>query len=240
MLQHAGQLAAEGRVVMVSGANRGIGEAIARRLLADGYSISLGSRQAPGLPDLDGDRTVAQFAFDAARPGDPARWVAATVERFGRLDGLVNNAGVAIPFDFDSEDEANLDLMWEVNVKAPYRLTRAALPHLRRAGSGRVVNLSSLSGLRYKGGSVGYAMSKHAVMALTAATRYAGWDDGVRVTAICPGAVATPMGLANTVVPPDEMIRPQTVAALVATALSLPNTASVAMIPVNAVLEPTV
>ena len=240
MVQQTGQLPAAGRVAMISGANRGIGEAIARRLLDEGWSLSLGSRTAPALPDLADSGEVAQFGFDAEDPGSPARWVAKTVSRFGRLDAVVNNAGVAIPFDFDSEDEANLDLMWEVNVKAPYRLTKAALPHLRAAGSGRVVNISSLSGLRFKGGSIGYAMSKHAVMALSAGTRYAGWDDGVRVTTVCPGAVATPMGLANTVVPEDQMIRPETVAALVATALSLPNTAAVAYIPVNAVLESAV
>ncbi|MEQ9638998.1 MAG: SDR family NAD(P)-dependent oxidoreductase [Alphaproteobacteria bacterium] len=240
MTDETGQLSPQGRVVMVSGANRGIGEAIARRLLADGYSLSLGSRKTPALPDLDGHDRVAQFAFDAEAPADAARWVADTVARFGRLDGLVNNAGVAIPFDFDSEDETNLDLMMEVNVKAPYRLTKAALPHLRAAGTGRVINVSSLSGIRHKGGSIGYSMSKHALMALSTGTRMAAWDDGVRVTTVAPGAVATPMGLANTVVPEDQMIRPATVAALVATALSMPNTASVVTIPVNAVLEPTV
>jgi NAD(P)-dependent dehydrogenase (short-subunit alcohol dehydrogenase family) len=240
MMQQTGQLPAAGRVAMVSGANRGIGAAIARRLLAEGWSLSLGSRQAPALPDLAENGQVAQFDFDAEDAGSPARWVARTVSRFGRLDALVNNAGVAIPFDFDAEDETNLDLMWEVNVKAPFRLTKAALPHLRACGQGRVVNVSSLSGVRYKGGSIGYAMSKHAMMALSAGTRYAGWADGVRVTTVCPGAVHTPMGLANTAVPPDQMIQPETVAALVATALSMPNTASIVEIPVNAVLEPTV
>lgn len=240
MTDETGQLSPEGRVVMVSGANRGIGEAISRRLLADGYTLSLGSRKPPALPDLSEDGRVAQFDFDAEDAGSPARWVARTVSRFGRLDAIVNNAGVAIPFDFDSEDETNLDLMLEVNVKAPYRLTKAALPHLRAAGSGRVINIASLSGIRHKGGSIGYSMSKHAMMALSTGTRMAAWDDGVRVTTVAPGATATPMGLANTRVPEDQMTRPETVAALVSTALSMPNTASVVTIPVNAVLEPTV
>jgi NAD(P)-dependent dehydrogenase (short-subunit alcohol dehydrogenase family) len=164
--------------------------------------------------------------------------VAATAERFGRIDGLVNNAGVAHQFRIDNPDEAKLDEMWEVNVKAPLRLIRAAFPYLKQAGSGRVVNVVSLSGKRVKSADIGgYAMTKHAAAALTHAVRYAGWDDGIRATSICPGLVDTDMTADVTAVARDRMIQPATVAHLVATALALPNTASVAEIPVNCVLE---
>jgi NAD(P)-dependent dehydrogenase (short-subunit alcohol dehydrogenase family) len=81
-----------------------------------------------------------------------------------------------------------------VNVKAPFRLIRAALPHLRKTGQGRVINIASTDAKRYRSGvSIGYAMTKHALHAMTQAVRFAGWDDGVRATAICPGAIDTEM-----------------------------------------------
>jgi NADP-dependent 3-hydroxy acid dehydrogenase YdfG len=237
-------LTPEGRVVMVSGANRGIGRAIAQELHGRGYVLSLGARDpdslAPVLAQTDAAR-VMSHGFQARDPASAAAWVAATVERFGRLDALVNNAGVAHSFRVDDPDEAKLDEMWEVNVKAPLRLIRAALPHLQQSGSGRVVNVVSLSGKRLKSAEIGgYAMTKYAAAALTHAVRYAGWEHGIRATSICPGLVATDMTADVTAVPREAMIQPAAIAQLVATVLTLPNTASVAEIPVNCVLEPTV
>ena len=114
--------------------------------------------------------------------------------------------------------------MWEVNVKGPLRLTRLALPHLRRSGSGRVINMASMSAKRVKGDVLpGYSMTKYALLALSHAVRQIGWDDGIRVTAMCPGPVATDM-----MDPDDETItQPEDLADLVATVIELPNTASV-------------
>ncbi len=237
-------LTPEGRVVLISGANRGIGRAIAEELYGRGYLLSLGARDpdslAPVLDQMDAAKVVG-YNFQARDPASAAAWVAATAERFGRIDALVNNAGVMHPFRVDDPDEAKLDEMWEVNVKAPLRLIRAALPHLRQAGSGRVVNVVSLSGKRVKSAEIGgYAMTKHAAFALTHALRHAGWDDGIRATSICPGLVATDMTAEVTTVPREKMIQPAAIAQLVATVLALPNTASVAEIPVNCVLEPKV
>jgi NAD(P)-dependent dehydrogenase (short-subunit alcohol dehydrogenase family) len=232
-------VAATGRVVMVSGANRGIGRAVAERLYADGYHLSLGAREPEGIAGMASER-VLPHAFEATDPAQAEAWVAATVERFGRIDALVNNAGITREVTLAEGDEAALDELWSVNVKAPFRLTRLALPHLCRGGQGRVVNIASLSGLRYKGGSAGYAMSKFAVSALSHATRYAGWEDGVRVTTICPGPVATDMAIGNFPMPPEEMTQPESIAELVSTVIALPNTASVAVVPVNCVLEATV
>jgi NAD(P)-dependent dehydrogenase (short-subunit alcohol dehydrogenase family) len=111
------------------------------------------------------------------------------------------------------------------------------MPYLKKSGSGRVVNLSSLSGKRVKNGYAGYAMSKFAVIALTHAVRRLGWDDGVRATAICPSFVATDMTAQVTAVARDEMIQPSDLAELVATALALPNNAVVAELLVNCRLE---
>lgn len=108
--------------------------------------------------------------------------------------------------------------------------------HLGRSGSGRIVNVVSLSGKRVRGDNAGYAMSKFAALALTHATRRAGWQDGVRVTALCPAWVATDMA-SHASVPPEEMIQPEDLCALVATVLALPNNGSVAELMVNCRFE---
>ena len=118
-------------------------------------------------------------------------------------------------------------------------LIRHALPHLSSSGNGRIINVASTDGKRYRDGvSVGYAMTKHAVMALSHAARMAGWKHGVRVTALCPGAVDTPM-IADIpgVTPVAERIRPDTLAEIVSLLLRLPNHASVAELVVNTRLE---
>ncbi|MBV9522284.1 MAG: SDR family NAD(P)-dependent oxidoreductase, partial [Alphaproteobacteria bacterium] len=223
-------LSPQGRVVMVSGANRGIGLAVARCLYEKGYALSLAARDLAKLDTatsgLGGER-VWRCAFDARDRDSCAAWVRGTAERFGRIDGLVNNAGIALDVAIEDEDEEAYDAMWEVNVKGPLRLIRMALPHLRRAGSGRIVNVASLSGKRVKNDKAGYAMSKFAVMALTHAVRRAGWEDGVRATAVCPSFVATDMTVWVKDVPRTAMIQPEDLAELVAMALALPDTAVV-------------
>src|SRR5579863_6967996 len=121
-------LSPENRVVMISGGNRGIGLAIARTLLAKGYRLSLGARDpgktAAALGAAGGERVLAA-AFDARDRAIAAAWAAATARQFGRIDGLVNNAGSATPARSEDEDEAPFDALWEVNVKGPLRLIRA-------------------------------------------------------------------------------------------------------------------
>lgn len=227
-------LPVNGRVVMVSGANRGMGLEIARRLHDDGYSLSLGARStealAEAVADIDDER-VLKCHYDAQDPAGAQAWVDRTVERYGRLDALVNNAGILRMHAFDDYDEARLDEVLEVNLKAPYRLTIAALPHLRGCGTGRIVNINSRSGLMYRPGSADYNISKHANMALTHAPRYEFWEDGLRTTAICPGPTATDMA-GDDMNADMELTHPGTIAAIVAMVLSLPNSASVPMIPV--------
>ncbi len=224
-------LAPDGRVIMVTGANRGIGLAIARCLHGKGYTLSLGARDSAKLDaataDMAGERLMTH-AYDATDTASNEAWVAATAERFGRIDGLVNNAGIGLDANIEDDDEDAFDAMWAVNAKGPLRMIRLALPHLRASGSGRVVNVASLSGKRVANDGSGYAMSKFALMAVGHAARRAAWDDGVRVTALCPGYVATDMTASTTVVPRDEMIEPGDLAELAAIAIALPNTAAVA------------
>jgi NAD(P)-dependent dehydrogenase (short-subunit alcohol dehydrogenase family) len=235
-----------GRVVMISGASRGIGAAIARRLYADGFSLSLGARTpAAALTALGehDDKRVLAARFDAHDVTPAGDWHAGTLRRFGRLDALINNAGVLRHVGFDDNDETALEEMWAVNVKAPLRLIRLALPSLRRSGTGRIINVASTDGKRYRDASVsiGYAMTKHALVALTHGARFAAWNDGVRVTALCPGAVETELlsGIPGAT-PSGQRMSPRTIAHTVSFLLSLPNVASAAELSLNARLESTV
>jgi len=225
-----------GRVAMVSGAARGIGRAVTERLLAAGYTVSAGVRDASRLPAHD---RLTAHAFEASAPGSAEAWVAATIARHGRIDALVNAAGINPRAAMLDADETNFDAMWTVNAKGPMRVIRAAWPHLVAAGEGRVVNIASLSGKCVRNENLGYAMSKFAVMALTQEVRRQGWDHGIRATAVCPGFVDTDMTSHVTKVGRDAMSRPEDIAALIESVLRLPNNATVAELLVNCRHEDT-
>lgn len=225
----------EGRVIMVSGANRGIGKAIAEKLSGEGYQLSLGARDPSAIAPLNNTLT---HKWDATSESDSAAWADATLAKFGRIDGLVLNAGVIYPADLVTGSEEEIDDMWAVNFKGPLRLVRAALPALKESGHGRVINIVSLSGVRVMGaGNMGYCASKHASMALTHAIRHDGWQSGLRATSICPGLVDTDM--VNHIATPEGefKITPQAIASTASYALSLPADAAVAEIKVNSRLE---
>jgi|SRR5207248_227897 len=225
-------MSADGRVVMISGSNRGIGAAIARRLGAAGFRLSLGMRDTAKA--LAGDPTRSFITHYDARERDSAKaWVDETLQRYGRIDALINNAGISPTVRIEDEDEDALDDLWLVNVKAPLRLVRAALPYLKASGTGRVINVASLSGKRVPNANNGYAMTKFALVALTHSVRRLGWEHGIRATALCPGFVATDMTAGVTRVDRADMIRPDDLAELVACLLALPNNASIAELLVN-------
>ncbi len=228
----------KGRVIMVSGASRGIGRAIAQRLIDDGYGVSLGVRDPDALASSLGAHALC-CRFVAEDRSSHASWLATTLDRFGRLDGLVNNAGVGGKFTVEEGEEAELDRIFTINVKAPLFLTRLCLPHLKTAGSGRIVNVASLSGKRVRNDSVAYSMSKYALIALTHTTRRLGWEHGVRVTALCPSFVRTDMTASVTKLAREEMIDPADLAAMAAMAIGLPNNAAIAELLVNCRLEDT-
>jgi NAD(P)-dependent dehydrogenase (short-subunit alcohol dehydrogenase family) len=234
----------EGRVVAISGASRGLGAALAKHLHAEGYTLALGvrdparTRASLGL----GETRVSYHHCDATDLASVDAWIDASVAAHGRLDALVNNAGILRRVTFDEGDEADLDALWQVNVKAPFRAIKRALPHLKATGAGRIVNIASTDGKRYRDASVslGYVMSKHALVALSHAAKFAGWDSGLRATALCPGAIDTDLiaGLAG-VSPPASRLSPATVAEVVALLLKLPNSATVAELVLNTRLEST-
>jgi NAD(P)-dependent dehydrogenase (short-subunit alcohol dehydrogenase family) len=227
-----------GRVALVSGANRGIGFAIAKALYDKGYTVSLGVRDPRALADKIAhwnELRVHTARYDAQDWHSHALWVEEVVERFGRLDILVNNAGIWSKATIRDIEEEELDTLFAVNCKAPLNLTRLALPHLEAARTGRIVNVASLSGKRVKNDFVGYAMSKYAMLALTHATRRLGWEKGVRATALCPSFVRTDMIVGHAAA--AQASDPADIAELVATLVALPNDAVVAELLVNCRLE---
>jgi len=226
-------LESDGRVAMVSGASRGIGRRVMERLLASGFCVSAGVRDPRSVAAHE---RLLVCRYDAESVAAARDWVAATVARFGRIDALVNAAGINPMARISDEDETALDRSWAVNVKGPLRLIRFAMPHLQASGSGRVVNVASLSGKRVANENIGYAMSKFSLVALTHAVRREGWEHGVRATALCPGFVATDMSMAAKM-PRDQMTDAADIAALAETLLLLPNNAVVAELLVNCRLE---
>jgi len=229
-------LTPQGRVVMISGATRGIGRAVLERLLAAGCAVSAGVRDASRLPEHP---NLTHHRYEAAQPGSAEAWVAATIERHGRIDALVNAAGSNTRGTLLDGDEAPFDKLWTINAKGPMRVIRAAWPHLVAGGTGRVVNIASLSGKRVRNDNLAYAMSKFAVMALTQEVRRLGFEHGIRASALCPGFVDTDMTAHVTKWPREKMSRPEDIAVLAEVLLHLPNTASVAELLVNCRHEDT-
>ena len=226
-------------VALISGASRGIGDHIAAELLRQGWTVSLGMRR-PALPAWAAgqEERVQLVAYDAEDTEGEARWVAEALGRFGRIDALVANAGIMIPKSVIEAEDEDIDAMMAVNVKAPRRLAKAAWEALCATGRGRVIILASLSGKRVKSAGAGsYSLSKFAAVALAHAIRQAGFDQGVRATAICPSFVATDMAAALTSRPPELLTQPDDLARIVALLLALPNSASVAEFAVNCQLE---
>ncbi|MCT0220001.1 SDR family NAD(P)-dependent oxidoreductase [Synechococcus sp. CS-1329] len=217
------------RTLLISGASRGIGRAIATRLLADGHRLSLGVRspqQLEGTP-LAASPQLLLHPYEASAPASAEAWVAASVERFGAIDGLIHCAGVfsRTGLLFGAEEAEEPERLWAVNLMGPWWLTRAAWPWLARSGDGRILTLVSMSGKRVKGGLAAYATSKFALMALCDCMRQEGWDAGIRVTAICPSWVNTEMAAAVKAIPRQEMTQPEDLAAQVSLLLALPASA---------------
>jgi ketoreductase RED2 len=188
---------AAGPVALVTGSTSGIGEAVARRLVAQGTKVVLNS-----VSSVDAGRAmVAELGdgahyvqADIAADDDVTRLVAETVEHFGRLDILVNNAGTTmrIPHhDIESATPEVFRRLYDVNVVGTWALTVAAMPHLRASGAGCVVNVSSLAGVRPTGSSIPYAASKAALNHITRLLANVVGPD-VRVNAVAPGLVDTP------------------------------------------------
>jgi len=186
------------RVALVTGASSGIGSACARRLAADGMAVVVGGRDADRAAEVvdaitaDGGEAVAALG-DVADPEWAGDAVAVAVDRWGRLDVLVNAAGVIHRGDAEATGDDDWRRVMAINVDGVFYASRAALPALRAAGGGSIVNVSSTCGLVGNAGLAAYCASKGAVTNLTRAMALDHAAEGIRVNAVCPGAVDTHM-----------------------------------------------
>lgn len=227
-------------VAMISGANRGIGAAVASNLVSQGWKVSLGVRGGR-MPDWAAalpEESVIACPYDAMAGNEEASWFAQTRARLGPVGCVVANAGIMVPKSVIEAEDEEVAAMMEVNAFAPRRLVRAAWDDLTASGRGRVIIVASLSGKRVKSALSGsYSMSKFAAVALAHGIRHAGFDAGVRATAVCPGFVATDMGLSLSGRPAEAMTNPDDLARIVSMLIDLPNEASVAEFAVNCQAE---
>jgi NAD(P)-dependent dehydrogenase (short-subunit alcohol dehydrogenase family) len=218
------------KAALITGGSSGIGLAIARALGEDGFGVTVAARRAEKLEHaadelreagLDVQHVVANMREEE----DIKRMVAEHEKRFGRMDVLVNNAGIGIGGPIEGYETKKLDLQLEVNLRAVHLTTRESIPLLKQAGhdgGALIVNTASIAGKRPQGFLGPYSATKAAVIALSDAMQSELAGEGVRCTAICPGFVDTAMtDWVKGEVPAEEMIRPEDVAEVVRCLLRL-------------------
>jgi NAD(P)-dependent dehydrogenase (short-subunit alcohol dehydrogenase family) len=204
---------------LVTGGSSGIGLAIARMLRVEGYELTLVSRRPERVEAAAAELGAMAVAANMADADDCERVVAEHRERFGRLDVLVNSAGVGIGGRVEDLPVKHLDLQLGVNLRGLFLVTQAAIPLLREA-KGWIVNLASIAGTLPTPGLATYGATKAAVISLTRSLNEELDADGVRAIALCPGFVDTPMAQWSGI-EPAEMIRPEDCAEIVRMCLRL-------------------
>lgn len=190
------------RVVMISGASRGIGRAAAAAFIAEGARLAVCSRNgdelraaltADGMP---GDRWLAVQA-DVSRPTDAQAFVRAAFDRFGTIHVLVNNVGAGLPATFEDLADDRWTTVLEQNLWSAIRLTRVVLPAMKAGGGGRIINVAALSGLRPRLGQVASNVAKAGVVSLTQSLAAELASHNILVNAVCPGMVLTSRWIAR-------------------------------------------
>ena len=195
----------KGKIVVVTGASSGLGEATARLLSAQGARLVLGARRADRLHSLAKDLEAGGgkafvLQTDVTRPEQVKALVDSAVQSYGRLDVMINNAGIMPQAPLEQLKIDEWDRMIDVNIKGVLYGIAAALPHMQRQKAGHFINVSSVAGHRVGPGFAVYAATKHAVRALSEGLRQEVKPYNIRTTVISPGAVATE--LPNTITDP--------------------------------------
>ena len=193
----------EGKVVVITGASSGLGEAAARALAAEGAKLVLGARRIERLESLASELSLGEGAAvhtDVTDPAQVRRLVDGAVERHGRIDAILNNAGLMPHSPLERLKVDEWDRMIDVNIKGMLYGIAAALPHMMRQKSGHVINVSSVAGHKVRGGGVVYSATKHAVRVISEGLRQEVKPHNIRTTVISPGAVQSEL--------PDSITEP--------------------------------
>jgi NAD(P)-dependent dehydrogenase (short-subunit alcohol dehydrogenase family) len=207
------------RAALVTGGSSGIGLAVARALGQDGYGVTLSARRPDKLEaaaeELRGEGIgVESVPANMAQEDDIKRLADAHKERWSRLDVLMNNAGIGIGGLIAEAETKKLDIQLDVNLRAVYLMTREAIPMLKEAGADHgkalIVNTASIAGKQGQGWLAAYSATKFGVVGLSQAMHKEFAQEGIQVTALCPGFVATAMtDWVEGEVPKDQMIQPE-------------------------------
>ncbi len=236
------------RKILISGASRGIGKAIALKLLKEGHSLSLGVRKKENLINTPLDQNSNNpekfliHNYEATDQNSSRLWVENTVKAFKSIDTIIHCAGIfkRTNLIFNDNEMQDIEDLWKVNVMGPWILTKDAWKYLIKSNSARIIVLVSMSGKRSKGNLASYSMSKFALMSLCQTMRNEGWRKGIRVTAICPGWVNTDMAKEINHFPKKDMIQTNDIASICSNLLDLPNSSVPFEISLNCQLETTI
>jgi len=193
-------MTAESRAAIVTGGSRGIGRAIAEALAKADFKVAIGYRERRAEADALAARIHAAGGHaiavrtDVTRTEDANALVKATLDAFGGVDVLVNNAGIALPnVSFADTDAQQWERVLAVNLSAPFHLIRAVLPHMREKRRGHIINISSNVTQRLPAGLGAYTVSKAGLEALTRVLAKEEGPNGIRVNAVAPGPIRTEM-----------------------------------------------
>jgi len=219
------------RKILISGASRGIGKAIALKLLKEGHYISLGIRKKENIintpldPKENNPDKFLVHTYDAIDKTSSKEWVKRTIKTFKNIDTIIHCAGIIKRTNliFNDDEIKDIEHLWKINVMGPWILTKDVWKYLSMSNAGRIIVLVSMSGKRSKGNLASYSMSKFALMSLCQTMRNEGWNKGIRVTAICPGWVNTEMSQGINQFPKEEMTQPNDIANICSNLLELPN-----------------
>ena len=209
------------KVLVITGAGGGIGRATVEKLAKEGMKIALlGGNH---LEKLEETKKIAeQYTQCRAFPGDLTHLslvksqLQEILREFGAIDVLVNNAGTALNCSFEEVSEEQFDKIMDINLKAPFFLTQAALPYLKKSDFATVINISSVVGHAGYPFQSAYVASKHALLGFTKSLANEYYKENIRVHAICPGGVYTDMvKVARPDLSPDGMILPEDIAEII-------------------------
>ena len=207
------------RAALITGGSSGIGLAIARMLRDEGFELTIAARTQEKVDAAAAGLGAHGAVANVADEEDCERLVREHVERLGRLDVLVNSAGVGVGGPTEQMSTKKWDLQLDVNLRGAFVVTRAAVPHLRES-RGLVVNIASIAGTIPTPGLAAYGASKAGLISLTKSLNRELEPDGIRLCAICPGFVDTPMA-SWTGMSSEQMIQPEDCAEVVRLLLRL-------------------
>jgi len=211
----------ENKIALITGASRGIGKAIAILLAQNGVNLSLNSRSEEGLKNLKEE--LEQYKVDIVLcPGDlqdtktPSQIIKNTIEYFGRLDILINNAGIAFSKPIEETTIGEWELIMAVNTRAPFLLCKEAISYLKKSDIPTIINISSVVGIKGYVNQGAYTASKHSLMGFTKVLAQEVHQYGIRVHIISPGGVATDIiTQMRPDIEPSSLIAPEEIAEIV-------------------------